>query len=270
MFISTGISLLGAQPSGGGGLWTPADITTYGWYDASDASTITLSGTDVTAWDDKSGNGFTATQTGSDNPTYATALVNGLNSVEFGNDDGTSARGFGFLDTANLGLGLVASSYAFFASYARYAGLTINHLIGGGVGSTNKNLHCGYDNNTQLRIAQFGNDTSVLVPGYTTTQDAIVTGLNDSGIDKIIRDNGGLYETIRANSNDLSDNQGFAIGRFINNSFLFKGRINEMVFLNSFPSTSDRDKIEGYLAWKWGTEASLPVTHPYKYTPPTT
>jgi len=46
MFISTGVSLLGAQPSGGG-LWTPADVTTTAWYDASDSSTVTVSGTDV-------------------------------------------------------------------------------------------------------------------------------------------------------------------------------------------------------------------------------
>jgi hypothetical protein len=41
MNIGIGIGL----PAGGGGivggLWTPADITTQAWFDASDASTIT-------------------------------------------------------------------------------------------------------------------------------------------------------------------------------------------------------------------------------------
>ncbi len=52
MFISTGISLLGAQA--GGVLWTPADITTQIWYDASDVSTITETGGRLSIWGDKS------------------------------------------------------------------------------------------------------------------------------------------------------------------------------------------------------------------------
>jgi len=32
---------------------------------------------------------------------------------------------------------------------------------------------------------------------------------------------------------------------------------------------ADRQKLEGYLAWKWGTQASLPIGHPYKGSPPT-
>ncbi len=38
-------------------LWTPTRISTVGWWDASDSSTITTSGSEVTQWSDKSGNG---------------------------------------------------------------------------------------------------------------------------------------------------------------------------------------------------------------------
>ena len=31
----------------------------------------------------------------------------------------------------------------------------------------------------------------------------------------------------------------------------------------------DRQQLEGYLAWKWGLEANLPVDHPYKNAAPT-
>jgi hypothetical protein len=34
-------------------------------------------------------------------------------------------------------------------------------------------------------------------------------------------------------------------------------------------STADRQKLEGYLAHKWGLKANLPVDHPFKSTPPT-
>jgi hypothetical protein len=33
--------------------------------------------------------------------------------------------------------------------------------------------------------------------------------------------------------------------------------------------TAERQKIEGYLAWKWGLQGSLPVGHPYENNPPT-
>jgi hypothetical protein len=47
------------------------------------------------------------------------------------------------------------------------------------------------------------------------------------------------------------------------------GPINEYVYYNSNLSLSDRQKIEGYLAWKWDISASLPSNHPYKTVRPT-
>jgi hypothetical protein len=37
-----------------------------------------------------------------------------------------------------------------------------------------------------------------------------------------------------------------------------------------FVDTDTREKIEGYLAWKWGLEGNLPIGHPYKSAAPTT
>ena len=34
-------------------------------------------------------------------------------------------------------------------------------------------------------------------------------------------------------------------------------------------TTATRQKLEGYLAWKWGLEANLPIGHPYKSAAPT-
>ena len=47
------------------------------------------------------------------------------------------------------------------------------------------------------------------------------------------------------------------------------GDVNEMILTSGILSTSDRQKLEGYLAWKWGTVASLPSDHPYKNGEPT-
>ena len=272
MFISTGVSLLGAQPSGAT-LWTPADVTTTAWYDASDASTVTLSGTDVTAWADKSGNGYTATQTGSFNPTYATALVNGLNSIEFG-VDGSGARGYGFLDQQALGSAICGVKYAIIGHHARYNSQTQNQVVGavsgGSVGNTNGVIHLGYDNSTRLRLGQFGNDLDDTIPAYSTTQDAVITGLNRVG-GKLVSLNGGEYINTNTNTTDLKvgGNSGFALGRFSGNYYNFAGRINELVFFNFEVLDALYQKVEGYLAWKWGTNTLLPVTHPYYSAAPT-
>jgi len=59
--------------------WTPTNIATTSWYDASDASTITETGGAVSQWADKSGNGNDATQgTGANQPTIDVRTLNGV------------------------------------------------------------------------------------------------------------------------------------------------------------------------------------------------
>jgi hypothetical protein len=51
--------------------------------------------------------------------------------------------------------------------------------------------------------------------------------------------------------------------------FFLNGFISEMVVTNGVLSTTDRQRLEGYLAHKWGLEANLPAGHPFKSLPPT-
>jgi len=47
------------------------------------------------------------------------------------------------------------------------------------------------------------------------------------------------------------------------------GLLGEIIVVNSALSDSDRQKLEGYLAHKWGMAGALPSGHPYKSAPPT-
>jgi hypothetical protein len=49
----------------------------------------------------------------------------------------------------------------------------------------------------------------------------------------------------------------------------WSGQIYEVICYNSALSTTNRQKIEGYLAWKWGIQTSLPSNHPYYSAAPT-
>lgn len=63
--------------------WTPSDLTTIGWYDPSDSSTITESGGAVSQLDDKSGNSNDVIQaTGAKQPVTGTRTLNGLNVLD--------------------------------------------------------------------------------------------------------------------------------------------------------------------------------------------
>jgi hypothetical protein len=46
-----------------------------------------------------------------------------------------------------------------------------------------------------------------------------------------------------------------------------KGFLFEVIVFSSVLTSTQRQQIEGYLAWKWGLVANLPSTHPYKLTP---
>lgn len=56
----------------------------------------------------------------------------------------------------------------------------------------------------------------------------------------------------------------FAIADGSNNSSN-NTEIAEALIIQGTLSTSDRQRIEGYLAWKWGLVHNLPVNHPYRW-----
>jgi len=47
-----------------------------------------------------------------------------------------------------------------------------------------------------------------------------------------------------------------------------EGYMAEVVICDAVLSSTNREKLEGYLAHKWGLESNLPSTHPYKSSAP--
>lgn len=48
----------------------------------------------------------------------------------------------------------------------------------------------------------------------------------------------------------------------------FNGYISEVIVYTTPLTTTQRQQVEGYLAWKWGLQANLPSTHPWIRFPP--
>ncbi len=104
-------SMLAGTPAFG---FDPSSIA-WMWYDAADTSTISVSGTAVTQWNNKGASGVNLTQgTAANRPTSGTTTLNGRNVISYDGGDvllGTTPADWKFLhDGTNYVLGFVAKA----------------------------------------------------------------------------------------------------------------------------------------------------------------
>ena len=236
-------------------LWTPAQISTALWLDAADASTITLNGSTVSQWADKSGNGRNATQpTASSQPTSNTRTLNGLNVLDFNADVIGIGTPFVKINTPWLVYSVI--TFDSFTGNPVYIGLQ-------GAQTT----HMGWSNSGNIQF--YNNSTGVVgLSGVVITANAPAL----VGVQYDTTNLTGLYNGAAQGSPAVTipaDTALFNIGSHASGgSNYFDGAIGEIVFIQSTVSLSNRQKLEGYLAWKWGLQANLQVGHPYKNAPP--
>ena len=240
--------------------WTPAQISTALWLDAADSSTITLNSTTVSQWNDKSGNGRNFSQaTAGNQPVYSTSALNGKNVINFVSTDSLTRAAIPFNDLGNNSL----------------------YIVGNRTGRDGQyNVACVFSRaSTRTRAMLFG------YPGsgwgtFTGGEFKSPTGSVSSSykICEIIADqtantysfyqdgtSQGSAGTINVNT-VFNDNLCY-IGNDQYGSSL-AGNIAEVIFCNEKNTDADRQKIEGYLAHKWGLTSSLPNDHPYKNAAP--
>lgn len=241
------------------GPWTPANLPggTSLWLDASSSGTISTSGSSVTEWRDRSGANRHATQSlSTSRPVLNATGLNGQASIDF--DGSNDSLGFDGSFLAN-------TPYTVASVVARTSSKTSNYFLGGTSTSTNSNLFTGWRSNTVFTHSQYFNLHDMSVPGYTTPVPQVaVTRSSTTGKNTAI--NGAIAGS--STSGDLMTGwNGAAVGREGTN--FFAGRVGEIVITTSALSDLDRQRLEGYLAHKWGTTGALPANHPFKTTPPT-
>ena len=93
---------------------------------------------------------------------------------------------------------------------------------------------------------------------------AVMGGVFDESSSSVSSYNG----TIVTGNAGNSQSQGVTLGCFSQGVYYLKGDLGEVVIYSQALSTSNRQAIEGYLAWRWGLQANLPVSHPYYSAPP--
>ena len=217
------------------------------WLDATDSSTLTLSGTSVTTWKDKSGNSRNAT--GGTSPTRTT------NGVVF---NGSSQ----YLATTYTAVPSAESVFV----VATWTGTTTKSysMIGSSAGNGRSYVVTRPSSGAvtvQWRrrgVAGYA-ATSGVVASTRFLSSAIFTGTGGTtGF------NGGAQSTSAAFT--FTGTGTTTIGVSATTEY-FQGTINELVVYAAALTSAQRQQVEGYLAWKWGLRTSLPASHPYRYFP---
>jgi hypothetical protein len=236
-------------------LWHPDQLgsTLALWLDANDASTITLNGSTVAQWNDKSGNARHVSQaTATNQPTLTASGLNGKSVVTFdGVNDFLTSSGFS---------GLISG----------LSGLTVSSVIKGTSGPL---INTAQNGGMQFTIESAGrfyiNGIVPVVIPFTSQAD-IQNYIFNAGIKEGYR-NGTLLQTSTATPNTINslNDTVIEIGRRSWAPSFLNADISELLLVRAALSTTDRQLLEGYLAWKWGLVANLPANHPFKSTPPT-
>jgi len=246
--------------------FTPADITTALWLDAADASTITESGGVVSQWDDKSGNARNFSATSTARPAYTLAGQNGKNVLTFDGIDDFMSLGSSYIYGTTHSLFIVAK-------YTAASSITAS-TPGAGIfrGSVNDSAlyvgpWSGAFSNERLGYYVGSSGFAKTDADIDTTLPLLLGFANQNNYATAVRRlNGG---------NDFATTNGITtpseihyIGSFSPSSNFWTGTICEFIITPSYLTLAVLEKVEGYLAHKWGLTANLPADHPYKTAVP--
>ena len=256
------------------------------WLDAADRDALTLSGSSVTKWWDKSGRGNNLVNaSGYQIPNYNVSGFNGSPTVSFFRNNSGS---FSVLqNTAFSGLSGQASMTLLFVAQRNASGATYQRFISAAstISGADNSTITGFNLNTGAGNSQFTYERNSvsLAPTFTTT-NAFLGEVIVNGTGSAIGNISGTMSYIYANGSPLTISGVFAGNNFSvshlrlgaatftsssndGGNESLQGNISEMILFPRVLSTTELQYVEGYLAWKWGLQASLPANHPHFYSP---
>lgn len=268
-----------SQQATGGTPWTPSEVSPEIWVKA-EASELTLSGTDVTAWNNKGSGGTNFSQaTGSKQPAWDSTngwvLFDGVDDVLQANSLNGFSEGAPAITTVAVvnvedydgQFGGVAGK--FFQIFGNPSGGSSGvYSIATGSGSVGWNTRhnngaTGWGNGVldadkitslQCSVNEFYQNYEFYLDGEDLNPGSSISGSGN----KINFSTGQAYSYIGGGPGGNND------------QFMYSNiKIYELVSIEA-DSDDTRQKLEGYMAWEHGLEGNLPSDHPYKNAAPTT
>jgi hypothetical protein len=240
----------------GGGTFVPTSISgCTAWWDGADPNgtgVLPANGASITTWADKSGNGYNATASSAATYSLSSKSVTFSNNYYTSNHPATPTNETCFIvyNVTNT------NGYMF--------------MIGTAVGGREVGLQ---DSKTSVAMGNSYISWGAVSTGVGTVgQSYLVTGQISNGPSNTYISVNGALTLVGPTAMGSSFTNGVTTGLGRENlvSGPFYGNIMEVLFYNSVLSTSDRQKVEGYLAWKWNIQSNLPGAHPYYSSSPNT
>lgn len=255
-------------------LWSPAEIATAAWYDASNAATVLSNGGLVFQWKDSSGNNRHIDQSLSGNrPSYSAKAV----SFDGVDDYLSSSKPFMYAN-GMIDIYFVASVSGQtldkrFLAEGNSSSLSMLYLPVQTRSTADASMMSAFvrnaDNQTLL-----SNLSALSETGAFDQNTKRIYQSRDTGSRFMTRVNGGAAQEASYTRSGTLDFDTFALGAIPPRagqqavSFI-QTQVNEIIITPSLLDDEDREKIEGYLAHKWSLAGELPINHPFKSAAPT-
>lgn len=256
----------------GGNAWTPQDTTTLVWLHVDDTSTYEvtdISGSDyITTWYNQSGTDFV------NNTDDAPAFPPGGNAavVGIGIEFGPSADEFLRANTTFLSNTNPNFMCVMMCSYNDndFGGTNYAISVGDGngrieVGVSDQDMPGPLSWNHGDGNSDHGDVASGAGQVITSWQRSSGTDYSDDAVYLFGNVSARTASSGLTNSPNLSGNTTLAPPGVLT----YAGTITELIIAES-DSDDTRQRLEGYLAWKFGKAGELPASHPYKNEPPGT
>ena len=255
--------------------WDPSLITTALWLDAADLSTVTTVSGGVSQWNDKSGNARHFSQGASaSRPTVNATAINGKPALVF---DGVN-------DSLAAGSAVIPTTHSLFVLFVPTLENATGSLIGQWeAGQTGRflfgcNQDCGGQtlsgrlnpfNSTATQGNCGGGGAGLAADVVIANTPTIIESISATGAEnwKLLK-NGTEWDSATITSVYQGINTALGVTSASGTSNYYDGQIAEVILAASVLSVGDRQRIEGYLAHKWGLTADLPSNHPYKTAVP--
>jgi hypothetical protein len=227
------------------------------WYDASDTSSIT-GGSQVSQWNDKSGNAFNLSQgTSSKRPSSGTRTMNGLNTIDY---DGTND-----ILTAST-----ASDWTFLSNSSKSTAFAVyilddlnpnawlcTHTIGTTIGYSvfyNAGLGAFVSNGTADVVFNSTGQTTTTGNHYaywlTDTTAATAADRSEIYIDGVLKNKS---NTATATASSSTPYYALSVGgREVDDAYSFNGAMAEIIIVSGLMSAGDITLTKNYLTTKWG------------------
>lgn len=231
------------------------------WLDASVSSNFVLSGSNVTRWYDRSGNARDAT-TFSGTVALQSNSINGSNSVYFN---------FGAMEGSNTFSNIPSSIVptVFVAMKTTGSGQLVTRFFGlykSGYEAQMLTRFDGATTGSTIMSAQFQQDFRAQTSWPDFVNPFVVMGQHLVSYNNMCV-NGNPAVATNTQSGGRPSNYGYTdwrVGARNSGNAEMNGNLCEVLLYHGVLNNIDRQRLEAYLAWKWGFQNSLAATHPFK------